>query len=71
MNKDIMHGKWKLIRGGAKKWWSKVPAEKVRAEELNAFDGERELNDVSEERFGPRRTFPGDEYELFAQWDRK
>lgn len=51
MNTDIVRGKWKRLRGRAKKWWGEVIGD---AQIM--FDGEQtELNGTAQERVGRLR----------------
>jgi len=48
MNTDILKGKWKQIRGEAKKWWGELTDD-----ELDQIDGERDkLVGKVQERYG-------------------
>ena len=48
MNTDVLKGKWKQIRGEAKKWWGELTDD-----ELDQIDGERDkLVGKVQERYG-------------------
>jgi uncharacterized protein YjbJ (UPF0337 family) len=48
MNADVLKGKWKQVRGEAKKWWGELTDD-----ELDQIDGEREkLVGKVQERYG-------------------
>jgi uncharacterized protein YjbJ (UPF0337 family) len=48
MNTDILQGKWKQIRGEAKKWWGELTDD-----DLDKIAGERDkLIGVMQERYG-------------------
>ena len=48
MNRDILQGKWKQIRGEAKKWWGELTDD-----DLDKVAGERDkLIGVMQERYG-------------------
>ena len=48
MNKDVLKGKWKQLRGEAKKWWGELTDD-----DLDKIEGDREkLVGVIQERYG-------------------
>lgn len=48
MNKDVLKGKWKQIRGEAKKWWGELTND-----DLDKIEGDRDkLVGVIQERYG-------------------
>ena len=47
-NKDVLKGKWKQLRGEAKKWWGELTDD-----DLDKIEGDREkLVGVIQERYG-------------------
>jgi uncharacterized protein YjbJ (UPF0337 family) len=51
MNADILKGKWKQIRGDAKKWWGKLTDD-----DLDQIEGERDkLVGLVQEKYGYAR----------------
>ena len=51
MNADILKGKWKQVRGDAKKWWGKLTDD-----DLDQIEGERDkLVGRIQERYGYAR----------------
>ena len=51
MNKDIFKGKWKQIRGEAKRWWGELTDD-----DLDKVEGDRDkLIGVMQERYGYAR----------------
>jgi uncharacterized protein YjbJ (UPF0337 family) len=51
MNVDILKGKWKQIRGEAKKWWGELTDD-----ELDKVEGDRDkLVGIVQERYGYAR----------------
>jgi uncharacterized protein YjbJ (UPF0337 family) len=51
MNTDILKGKWKQVRGDAKKWWGKLTDD-----DLDQIEGERDkLVGRIQERYGYAR----------------
>ena len=59
MNKDILEGKWKQMRGEAKVWWGKLTDD-----DLDRAAGKFEvLAGILQERYGYTREVAADEIE--------
>ena len=57
MNKDVLEGKWKQMRGEAKAWWGKLTDD-----DLNRAAGKFEfLTGLLQEKYGYTRQFASDE----------
>lgn len=57
MNKDIVEGKWKQIRGEAKVWWGKLTDD-----DLDRADGKFDvLTGMLQEKYGYTRQHAADE----------
>ena len=57
MNKDIVEGKWKQIRGEAKAWWGKLTDD-----DLDRAAGKFEvLTGLLQEKYGYTRQYAADE----------
>ena len=59
MNKDILEGKWKQMKGEAKVWWGKLTDD-----DLDRAAGKFEvLTDILQEKYGYTREPAADEIE--------
>ncbi len=59
MNKDILEGKWKQIRGQAKEWWGKLTDD-----DLDRVAGKAEqLVGLLQEKYGYTREQAQEEYD--------
>ena len=59
MNKDILEGKWKQIRGEAKSWWGKLTDD-----DLDRAAGKLDiLAGLLQEKYGYTRQYATDEIE--------
>jgi uncharacterized protein YjbJ (UPF0337 family) len=57
MNKDVLEGKWKQMRGEAKAWWGKLTDD-----DLDRADGKFEvLAGILQEKYGYTREAAADE----------
>jgi uncharacterized protein YjbJ (UPF0337 family) len=60
MNKDIIEGKWKQIRGEAKAWWGKLTDD-----DLDRAAGKFEvLTGLLQEKYGYTRQHAADEIDM-------
>ena len=59
MNKDVIEGKWKQIRGEAKAWWGKLTDDDLEraAGKIDVFAG------LLQEKYGYTRQYATDEIE--------
>ena len=57
MNKDVLEGKWKQIRGEAKSWWGKLTDDDLKRAN-GKFDV---LAGMLQEKYGYSRQHAGDE----------
>lgn len=68
MNKDVLQGNWKQIKGEIKKWWGNVTDD-----DLTKIDGSHDkLVGVLQERYGYARERAESEVNRrLEQWDRE